>query len=48
MGAADDNIRSEHWYELAAAIAGLRKIPRLSSYMNRLCEPRQISENRFN
>ena len=31
LGAADDNIRSEHWYELAAAIAGSMEIPTLSS-----------------
>ena len=30
MGAADDNIRGEHWDELAAAIAGLMEIPILS------------------
>ena len=31
MGAADDKIRSEHWDELAAAIAGSMEIPILSS-----------------
>ena len=33
MGAADDNIRSEHWHELAAAIAGLMEIPGLARYV---------------
>ena len=36
LGAADDNIRSEHWYELAAAIAGLVEIPISLSYFKYL------------
>ena len=42
--AADDNIRSEHWYELAAAIAGLLENSytiKLQRDVFALCDPRR-------